>query len=104
MPRGTVVLRQGDLVDRLYVLKMGEVALSADGVPASDAAFLREAGGFSFFGHSCVEVGWRSQGSGRGRGLPSTRNAHRASATARVTALPDAWRLQITNDAVVPFL
>ena len=33
---------------------MGEVTLSKGGQPASDPDFVREAGGFTFFGHGCV--------------------------------------------------
>jgi hypothetical protein len=40
---------------------MGEVALTGpDGAPTSDPSFVREAGGFTFFGDSCLEAITRS--------------------------------------------
>jgi hypothetical protein len=54
LPQGHVILKEAEPIDRLYVLKMGEVSLSKGGQPASDPDFVREAGGFTFFGHGCV--------------------------------------------------
>jgi len=50
---GATLVRQGDVVDSLCVIKLGEVKLLQDGqaVLASDtSSFLKEAAGFTFFG------------------------------------------------------
>ena len=47
----------GSQVEKIYVVKMGEVSLTtADGRPVTDTSFVREAGGFTFFGDSCLEA------------------------------------------------
>ncbi|KAG1668133.1 hypothetical protein FOA52_003920 [Chlamydomonas sp. UWO 241] len=57
---GTVVVKQGDVVDSLCVIKLGEIKLIADGAPISDSEFVREAGGFSFFGEKSLTAPFRS--------------------------------------------
>lgn len=42
-------------MDKLYVIKLGEVQLQQDGRPVTDAAFVAEASGFSFFGAAALE-------------------------------------------------
>jgi hypothetical protein len=44
-------------VEKIYVVKMGEVVLiTPDGRTVADPAFVKEAGGFTFFGDSCLEA------------------------------------------------
>lgn len=50
MGRGAVLLKQGSKVDRLFVVKKGELALSVDGEPVLTHPFIKEADGFTFFG------------------------------------------------------
>lgn len=49
---GDIILREGQLVEKLYVVKTGELEVSKCGevLTTSDCDFIREAGGFSFFG------------------------------------------------------
>jgi cGMP-dependent protein kinase len=47
-------------VEKLYVVKMGDISLLKDGQPVSDPTWLREAGGFSFFGDVCLDAITRS--------------------------------------------
>lgn len=48
-------------VEKIYVVKMGEVVLiTPDGRTVADPAFVKEAGGFTFFGDSCLEATTRS--------------------------------------------
>jgi hypothetical protein len=58
MLRGYVA---GSQIEKIYVVKMGEVVLTtADGKTVSDPGFVKEAGGFTFFGDSCLEAITRS--------------------------------------------
>jgi hypothetical protein len=51
----------GSQVEKIYVVKMGEVVLTtADGRTVNDSNFIKEAGGFTFFGDSCLEAITRS--------------------------------------------
>lgn len=44
-------------MEKIYVVKMGEIVLTGpDGSVVSDPAFVKEAGGFTFFGDSCLEA------------------------------------------------
>ena len=44
-------------VEKIYVVKMGEIALTTpDGRTVTDPAFVKEAGGFTFFGDGCLEA------------------------------------------------
>lgn len=44
-------------VEKIYVVKMGEIVLTGpDGSVVSNPAFVKEAGGFTFFGDSCLEA------------------------------------------------
>lgn len=44
-------------IEKIFVVKMGEVSLlTADGQAVTDPAFVREAGGFTFFGDACLEA------------------------------------------------
>lgn len=52
---GDVIVHEGDLLNRLYVVKIGELSLSKNGVPAPPGA-LKEALGFSYFGETSIEV------------------------------------------------
>lgn len=46
-----VILREGQNIQKLYVIKSGEVSLTRNGQPQPlDTSFIREAGGFTFFG------------------------------------------------------
>lgn len=58
---GDVVVHEGDLLNRLYVVKIGELSLVKNGVPAPPGT-LKEALGFSYFGETSLEVrsGWHS--------------------------------------------
>lgn len=50
----TLILLQ---IEKIYVVKMGEVHLvNADGQQVTDPTFVREAGGFTFFGDACLEA------------------------------------------------
>jgi hypothetical protein len=49
-------------IEKIYVVKMGEVVLTGqDGRTVVDPAFVKEAGGFTFFGDSCLEAITRCQ-------------------------------------------
>jgi hypothetical protein len=51
----------GSQIEKIYVVKMGEVVLTtAGGRTVSDPNFVKEAGGFTFFGDSCLEAITRS--------------------------------------------
>lgn len=52
---GDVIVHEGDLLNRLYVVKIGELSLSKGGSPAPPGA-LKEAMGFSYFGETSLEV------------------------------------------------
>lgn len=55
--KGDVVLQQGAVMDRLYVIKNGEVSLLKDDQPVPiDPTFIKESGGFNFFGDSALEA------------------------------------------------
>ncbi len=44
-------------VEKICVIKMGEIVLIApDGRTVTDPTFVKEAGGFTFFGDSCLEA------------------------------------------------
>lgn len=53
----TVLLLIHLQIEKIYVVKMGEIVLtSPDGKVVIDPAFVKEAGGFTFFGDSCLEA------------------------------------------------
>eukprot|EP00879_Flechtneria_rotunda_P001387 GHRR01001538.1.p1 GENE.GHRR01001538.1~~GHRR01001538.1.p1 ORF type:complete len:1213 (+),score=453.23 GHRR01001538.1:393-3641(+) len=55
--QGDVVLQQGKLIEKIYIVKMGEVQLlDADNKVVTDPAFVKEAGGFTFFGDACLDA------------------------------------------------
>lgn len=58
--KGSPILRQGDLIDKLYVMKSGDVLLQKDGQSVPSTSFIREAGGFTFFGEGSLEAIERS--------------------------------------------
>ncbi|KAJ9511311.1 hypothetical protein QJQ45_029755, partial [Haematococcus lacustris] len=58
--QGHVIINQGDLVEKLYVVKIGEVQLLRDGEPVTDTTFVREATGFTFFGDESLKEPFRS--------------------------------------------
>lgn len=39
--QGATIVNQGDVVDKLYVCKIGEVQLFKDGEPATDTSFMK---------------------------------------------------------------
>jgi hypothetical protein len=47
-------------VEKLYVIKMGEVALLKDGQEVHDPTYIKEAGGFTFFGDTSLDAITRS--------------------------------------------
>lgn len=48
-------------IEKIFVVKMGEMQLlAADGSTVTDTAFVREAGGFNFFGDACLDAITRS--------------------------------------------
>ncbi|WIA31049.1 hypothetical protein OEZ86_001080 [Tetradesmus obliquus] len=59
--QGDTIVNQGELIEKIFVVKMGEVQLLApDGSTVTDTAFVREAGGFTFFGDACLDAITRS--------------------------------------------
>ncbi|KAG1663103.1 hypothetical protein FOA52_010506 [Chlamydomonas sp. UWO 241] len=59
--QGRHVLSKGDDIDRLHVVKLGEVALMIDGQPApADESFLREVGGIYVFGEAALTCNFPS--------------------------------------------
>jgi hypothetical protein len=48
-------------VEKLYVVKIGEVVLEHNGQPVSDPSFVRESGGFTFFGDAALTEPFRSR-------------------------------------------
>lgn len=57
---GTEIVAQGDLVEKLCVIKLGEVRLIQDGQQVQDPDFVHEAGGFSFFGEAALQQPFKS--------------------------------------------
>ena len=59
---GDILVRQGDLIDRLYVVKYGEVRLSKEGQEqVQDPSFLHEAGAaFTFFAEAALDQPFKS--------------------------------------------
>jgi hypothetical protein len=54
--QGAVLLREGAPIDRLYVVRSGDVALTRGGAPVPlDGNFVQEAGGFLYFGAGCID-------------------------------------------------
>lgn len=54
-PRPQTIIKEGQRIDKLYVIKSGEVSLLKNGAPcAMDPAFVKEVGGFSYFGDGCL--------------------------------------------------
>ncbi|GAX83981.1 hypothetical protein CEUSTIGMA_g11406.t1 [Chlamydomonas eustigma] len=52
---GHVLVNQGDVVDKMFVIKLGELSLLQDGQPVPEgSSFVHEASGFSFFGESAL--------------------------------------------------
>ena len=43
-------------IDKMFVIKVGELKLLKDGQATTDTAFVHEAGGFSFFGENALQV------------------------------------------------
>lgn len=43
-------------VEKLYVIKIGDLQLLRDGEPVTDPQFVREAGGFTFFGDAALSA------------------------------------------------
>jgi hypothetical protein len=44
-------------VEKIFVVKMGEIELlNADGQAVNDPTFVKEAGGFTFFGDACLDA------------------------------------------------
>uniref|UniRef100_A0A383VZL0 cGMP-dependent protein kinase n=1 Tax=Tetradesmus obliquus TaxID=3088 RepID=A0A383VZL0_TETOB len=59
--QGDTIVNQGEPIEKIFVVKMGEVQLLApDGSTVTDTAFVREAGGFTFFGDACLDAITRS--------------------------------------------
>ncbi|GIL52865.1 hypothetical protein Vafri_8639 [Volvox africanus] len=48
------ILNQGDLLEKLYVVKIGEIALFRNGEKVEDPSFVHEIAGFSYFGESSL--------------------------------------------------
>ena len=46
-------------VDKLYVVKIGEVRLYKNNEPAQDTSFVHEVGGFSFFGEAALQSAFK---------------------------------------------
>eukprot|EP00199_Chlamydomonas_sp_CCMP681_P000070 CAMPEP_0119102536 /NCGR_PEP_ID=MMETSP1180-20130426/1251_1 /TAXON_ID=3052 ORGANISM="Chlamydomonas cf sp, Strain CCMP681" /NCGR_SAMPLE_ID=MMETSP1180 /ASSEMBLY_ACC=CAM_ASM_000741 /LENGTH=1028 /DNA_ID=CAMNT_0007086843 /DNA_START=136 /DNA_END=3222 /DNA_ORIENTATION=+ len=53
--QGATIISQGDIVDKLYVCKIGEVQLFKDGEPITDPSFTKESGGFTYFGDDALK-------------------------------------------------
>ncbi len=48
-------------VDKLYVCKIGEVQVFRDGQPTTDPAFVKESGGFTYFGDDALKEPFKSK-------------------------------------------
>jgi len=57
---GHVIFNQGDLIEKLYVVKIGEVKIFKDNEPVQDQTFVHEAGGFSYFGEAGLQQPFKS--------------------------------------------
>lgn len=53
--QGTTLLEQGEPIERLYIIKMGEVKLMRDGQVMNDPTFVKECAGFGYFGDSSLD-------------------------------------------------
>lgn len=54
---GNIVLNQNDAIEKLYVIKLGDVKLYRNNEEViSDHTFIKEAGGFTFFGDQALET------------------------------------------------
>ncbi|MEW5320291.1 MAG: hypothetical protein WDW38_011373 [Sanguina aurantia] len=55
--QGDVIMQQGDTIEKMFVVKIGEVQLmSKDNEVVEDPAFLKELGGFKFFGDGALQA------------------------------------------------
>lgn len=59
--KDAVIVNAGDQIEKLYVIKIGEVTLLRDGEVVQDPSFVHEAGGFTYFGEEgLVNTNFRS--------------------------------------------
>ncbi|GLC48322.1 hypothetical protein PLESTB_000083500 [Pleodorina starrii] len=54
LSQGDTILNQGDMLEKLYVVKIGEIALYQNDEKVEDPAFVHEIAGFSYFGESSL--------------------------------------------------
>lgn len=54
--QGNVVLAEGDNINKLTIVKMGEVSCTSGAGGVAENSFLLEMGGFSYFGHRSLQV------------------------------------------------
>lgn len=96
--QGQTIINQGDLVDKMIVCKIGEVHLFKDGESATDTSFVKESGGFTYFGDDALKEPYKSKYTVK----VSSENLHLLSLTKRAldTFLGNDMSLSTTDQVI----